>query len=140
LGAAPLQKGLQAEVRNQFIEPLTALGRRQPGLLQAEEQVLPHREGAEYAGLLGQIAQPHPGALGHGERRDGATVQNNVPLVRLQLTNDQVKGGGLSCPVGSQQANHLPRLQLHVQGLNQLTATQDQADALQLQAHGAGSS
>src|SRR5262245_38942494 len=96
----------QVQVGHQLLEPRLALGARHRHGLEHRHQVVAHRELAEDARLLRQVAEPGARPLVDRLVGDVAPVEQDPPLVGLEQPDDHVERRGLARPVGPEQTDH----------------------------------
>ncbi len=133
---APLvSHGFQFHLRQQFLEPVALLLRRERQGFQHRQQILLDRQLAENRRLLGQIADPAAGPEVHGEVGNVVSVQENAPGVRLGQAYQDVERRCLPCTVGTQEPDYFALANLQIEIIYNLTPSVRFAelDGLQLE-------
>src|ERR1043166_9491881 len=95
------------QVGEQLLEPLLALGAGEMHRLEHREDVLAHRELAEDARLLSEVAEAPAGAAVDRQLGDVLLVEPDGSGVRPQEPDDHVERGALARAVGPEQAHDL---------------------------------
>lgn len=72
--------------------------------LENGEDIFLYREATKDGRLLWQVANPRLRASVHGLCREVLLIQRNTTCIRRDEADDHVKGGGLACAVGAEQA------------------------------------
>jgi len=91
----------------QLIRPAMPGRAVEPLSLQDREQVLPHRETLEHAGVLAEVAHPGEGMAVHRQRGDVAPVEGHAPprSIGRPSPRRQAWVGEFSSPSGNVSTN-----------------------------------
>jgi hypothetical protein len=89
------------------------------------KDVIPDCESAENGLFLRQIAHAEAGTLEHGLVSSVFAIKIDFATIRLYKTDDHVKGGSLTCPVWSEQANDLARFDFDIDSVDDGTTIID---------------
>jgi len=86
------------------------------GILDAQQQILTHREAGKNVSVLGDVAQPE--ACDPVARQAGDVLPLEADgAVRRHLAHDRLDGGGAADAVASQQAHHLAGTDVQINAL-----------------------
>ena len=86
------------------------------GILDAEHQVLPHRQAGKDVAMLGHVAEPEMRDLVARQARDIAALEQDRAL-RRHFAHDGLDGGGAADAVAAEQADHLAGVDMHIDAL-----------------------
>src|SRR5882757_5331812 len=106
----------QTHLHQQFLQPIALLFGRQWKSFQNSEEILFAGQLTKHRRLLREVADSTASPEIHRKVRDFVAVEKDAAGVGAGKTDDDVKGGGLTSAVGSQQADDfaLTDFQLHV--------------------------
>ena len=109
---------LQAELLNQFLNPLSLVLLRVARHFEHRTEVVLHRESAKHRRLLCQVAHTHLGAFIDGQFGNLGccavlVFEEDATIVGLHQTHYHIKGSGLTRTVGTQQTYNLALLNIN---------------------------
>ena len=86
------------------------------GILDAEHQVLPHREAGKDIAVLGNVAEPEMRDPVARQARNIAALER-IDALRRNLAHDGLDGGGTADTVAAEQADDLAGVDAHIDAL-----------------------